>query len=106
LGKTSGSAFSFFAIHHDPVSRGKEYVISSAGFWFQHAVSEAILTTHPRLRDEDRPFMKGIVIFHLGTSAIYSVAAFARIGPRPTRHARHGRVARQRTACLSRRSAG
>ena len=81
FGKTSGSAFSFFAIHHDPVSRGKEYVISSAGFWFQHAVSEAILTTHPRLRDEDRPFMKGIVIFHLGTSAIYSVAAFARIGP-------------------------
>ena len=81
FGRTSGSAFSFFAIHHDPVSRGKEYVISSAGFWFQHAVSEAILTTHPQLRDEDRPFMKGIVIFHLGTSAIYSVAAFARIGP-------------------------
>ncbi|HEX5214214.1 MAG TPA: hypothetical protein VFV98_02055 [Vicinamibacterales bacterium] len=81
FGKTSGSAFSFFAIHHDHVSRQQEYVISSAGFWFQHAVSEAILTTHPRLRDEDRPFMKGIVIFHLGTSAIYSIAAFARIGP-------------------------
>jgi hypothetical protein len=81
FGRTSGSAFSFFAIHHDPVSRGKEYVISSAGFWFQHAVSEAILTTHPQLRDEDRPFMKGFVFFHLGTSMIYSVAAFAQIGP-------------------------
>ena len=81
FGKTSGSAFSFFAIHHDPVSRGKEFVISSAGFWFQQAASEAILTTHPRLRDEDRPFMKGIVFFHLGTSAVYSVAAFAGIGP-------------------------
>ena len=81
FGKTSGSAFSFFAVHHDPVSRGKEYVISSAGFWLQHAVSEAILTTHPHLRDEDRPFMKGIVFFHLGTSVVYSIAAFADIGP-------------------------
>jgi hypothetical protein len=81
FGKTSGSAFSFFAIHHDPVSRGQEFVISSAGFWFQQAASEAILTTHPQLRHEDRPFMKGMIFFHLGTSAVYSVAAFARIGP-------------------------
>ena len=81
FGKTSGSAFSFFAIHHDPVTRRKEFVISSAGLWFQQTASEVILTTHPQLRGEDRPFMKGMIFFHLGTSAVYGVAAFARIGP-------------------------
>ena len=81
VARTTGSVFKFFAIRHEPVSRGREYVISAAGFWFQQAASEAILTTHPRLRDEPRPFMKGMVFFHLGTSAIYSVAAFANIGP-------------------------
>lgn len=82
LGKTSGSAFSFFAVKHDAVSRGREFVISSAGFWFQHAISEAVLTAHPRLVEEDRPFMKGVVFFHFGASAVYGIAAFARIGPR------------------------
>ena len=30
----------FFAITHDAVSPAREFVISSAGFWMQHAVNE------------------------------------------------------------------
>ena len=71
----------FFAITHDPVSPGREFVISSSGFWAQHAVSEYLLTTRPSLRDEHAPVLKGLLAFNVLTSAAYSVAAFARTGP-------------------------
>jgi hypothetical protein len=56
-------------------------VISSAGFWAQHAFSEFLLTSHPALRDEDAPVLKGILAFNIVTSAAYAGAAFARTGP-------------------------
>jgi hypothetical protein len=71
----------FFAIHHDPVSPREEFVISSAGFWIQHAGSEWILTAKPHLKDQRSPFLKGMLAFNLATSAVYSVAAFGGFGP-------------------------
>ena len=71
----------FFRIDHNPVSRRKEFVITSAGFWMQHLDSEWILTSRPDLRHESSPLLKGIFGFDLATSAVYSTAAFGRFGP-------------------------
>lgn len=79
--KVSFGPFPFFAITHDPVSPGKEAVISSAGFWSQYLTSELILTKHPRLREERGPLMKGILAFHVLTSTGYGIAACAGAGP-------------------------
>jgi hypothetical protein len=76
-----GSVIPFFKIAHDPVSRRREFVISSAGMWMQYAGSEWMLTARPRLRDEHAPFLKGMLAFDLATSTVYSVAAFTRTGP-------------------------
>lgn len=71
----------FFAVTHEPVTRKQEFVISSAGFWMQHAGSEWLLTSRPNLRHESAPFLKGVLAFNIATSAMYSVAAFGSIGP-------------------------
>jgi hypothetical protein len=72
----------FFAVTHRPgLSRRKEFVISSAGFWVQHAGSEWILTRRPHLRGESAPFAKGILAFNVLASTAYAGAAFARTGP-------------------------
>ena len=71
----------FFAITHDAVSPAREFVISSAGFWTQHALSEYLLTSHPDLRDEHAPMLKGILAFNILTSTAYAGAAFAGTGP-------------------------
>jgi hypothetical protein len=76
-----GSVLPFFKIQHDEVSRRKEFVISSAGMWMQHANAEWILTARPRLRGERAPFLKGILAFDLATSTVYSATAFVRKGP-------------------------
>ena len=73
--------FPFFAITHEAVSPGREFVISSAGFWTQHAVSELLLTTHPELRNEDATVLKGLLAFNVLTSFAYAGAAFIRTGP-------------------------
>ena len=79
--KVSFGPIPFFAITHDPVTPGREFVISSAGFWAQHAVSEYLLTARPELRGEHAPVLKGLLAFNVLTSAVYSIAAFARTGP-------------------------
>ena len=71
----------FFVITHEPVSRRQEFVISSSGFWMQHATSEWILSSRPHIARERAPFLKGILAFNLGTSAVYGIAAFAKSGP-------------------------
>ena len=71
----------FFAIDHDPVTRRQEFVITSAGFWMQHASSEWVLTTRPNLESERAPFFKGLLAFNIGASVVYSAAAFGRFGP-------------------------
>jgi hypothetical protein len=71
----------FFSIQHDPVSRRKEFVITSSGFWMQHAGSEWLLTKRPNLARERAPFLKGVLAFNLAASVVYSAAAFGRFGP-------------------------
>lgn len=79
--KVSAGFFPFFAITHEPVSPTEEFVISSAGFWAQHIGSELSLSRHPHLREEHAPVLKGLLVFNVVTSAIYSGAAFTRHGP-------------------------
>jgi len=77
-----GAGIPFFAItHRRGLPRRQEFVISSAGFWVQHAGSEWLLTRRPNLRHERAPFAKGLLTFNVLTSAMYSGAAFARSGP-------------------------
>ena len=72
----------FFAItHRADLSPRREFTVSSAGFWVQHATNEWLLTRRPRLRDERARFAQGMLAFNLGTSTVYSIAAFARGGP-------------------------
>jgi hypothetical protein len=71
----------FFVIDHDEVSRRREFVISSAGFWMQHAGSEWLLSKRPHLKDQRAPFVKGVLTFNIATSVLYSVSAFGRFGP-------------------------
>jgi len=72
----------FFAItHRDGLSARREYAISSAGFWSQHALSEWLLTAHPHLRRERRPYLKGLLAWHVLSSAVYTAAAMGEIGP-------------------------
>ncbi len=72
----------FFAIsHRGDLSPRREFAVSSAGFWIQHAGSEWLLTTHPNLRRESAPFKKGVFAFNVLASAAYAGAAFAETGP-------------------------
>ena len=72
----------FFAIgHREPFSPVREFVISSAGFWVQHAGNEWILTRRPQLRRERAPFTKGVLAFNVLASVAYAGAAFGRTGP-------------------------
>ena len=57
-------------------------MISSAGFWVQHATNEWLLTSAAATcAASSAPFVKGVFAFNVGASAMYSGAAFARIGP-------------------------
>ena len=71
----------FFALTHRSLSPRREVIVSSAGFWVQHASNEWILTRRPRIRGERAPFAKGVLTFNVLTSVAYSGAAFARTGP-------------------------
>lgn len=72
----------FFAItHRGDLSPAREFVVSSAGFWVQHAGSEWLLTSRPRLRFERSPLRKGLLAFNVLASGAYAGAAFFRTGP-------------------------
>jgi len=79
--KVSAGFIPFFAITHEPVSPAREFAISSAGFWVQHATSEVLLSRRPDLRVEHAPIAKGLLAFNVLTSVMYAGAAFARRGP-------------------------
>ena len=81
LRKVSFGPLPFFAITHDAVSPAREFTISSAGFWMQHASSELILSRRPRLREERAPLLKGVLAFNVLASVAYAGAAFATSGP-------------------------
>ena len=79
--KVSAGFIPFFAITHEPVTPLKEFTISSAGFWVQHAGSEYLLSRRPNLREEHAPLAKGILAFNVLTSVMYAGAAFVQHGP-------------------------
>ena len=68
----------FFAISHDPVSRRREYVISSSGFHAQHLANEWLIR---REATSKSAFRKGWLTFNLAASAVYTAAAAGRFGP-------------------------
>jgi flagellar motility protein MotE (MotC chaperone) len=55
----------FFAVTHDTVTRRREYVISSAGFFAQHLANEWLVSETPRLRDLGECEVKHGVRLHL-----------------------------------------
>jgi len=82
LRKVDFHGIPFFAItHRSGLSPHREFVISSAGFWVQHAENEWLLARRPALRNTHAPFSKGLFTFNVVTSVAYSGAAFAKTGP-------------------------
>ena len=79
--KVSAGFIPFFAITHEQVTPAREFAISSAGFWVQHAGSELLLSRRPELRREHAPLAKGVLAFNVLTSVMYAGAAFVRAGP-------------------------
>lgn len=82
IGRVDFHGIPFFAVtHRSGMSPRREFTISSAGFWVQHATDEWLLTTRPRLKAQQAPFAKGVLAFNVVTSIAYAGAAFARTGP-------------------------
>ena len=82
LQKVDFHGIPFFAITHragQPPHR--EFTISSAGFWMQHAENEWLLARRPGLRRERAPLAKGVFAFNVLASVGYAGAAFAKTGP-------------------------
>jgi hypothetical protein len=80
--KVSFNGIPFFALAHAPdLSPRREYVVSSAGFWAQYLYSEQVLAHHPNLKQEESPFRKGMLTFHVATSMAYAAAALGKTGP-------------------------
>ena len=72
----------FFAIsHRSGLPPTREFIISSAGFWMQHAEDEWLLTRRRHLRSERAPLAKGILAFNVLGSVAYAGTAFAKTGP-------------------------
>jgi len=40
-----------------------------------------VLTAHPNLREQRRPYLKGLLAWQLLSSAVYTVAALGKVGP-------------------------
>jgi hypothetical protein len=82
LKKVDFHGLPFFAITHaSGLPRRKEFTISSAGFWVQHAENEWLLHRRPQLRHERAPLAKGVFAFNVLASVAYAGAAFGRTGP-------------------------
>jgi hypothetical protein len=72
----------FFTIEPGrPLTNREHYETASAGFSAQHAVNEWLLTTHPNLRAEDEPMLKGMASFNFWLTVGYAASAFAGTGP-------------------------
>ena len=74
--------FPFFAIQPHRLSPQKRYATAVAGLATQDLYAEIILGVDPRIREHSRPFLKGMLAFHVALSVAYAVTGFARAGPR------------------------
>jgi len=79
-------------VHYGPVpwltiepgrieNRHEHYITASAGFNAQNIINEWLLTAHPKLNQENKPFLKGIATFNFWLSVGYAATAFAGTGP-------------------------
>ncbi|MCL5105249.1 MAG: hypothetical protein M1133_14220 [Armatimonadetes bacterium] len=59
----------------------EHYITASAGFNAQGLIDEWLLTSHPNLREEDKPFLKGMATFSFWLTVGYAATAFAGTGP-------------------------
>jgi len=75
LFKKNGSNTEYVDREGRPISGGaqKRFAIASAGINSQNISSELILSFHPDLREERRPFLKGVLAFDIVTSIGYAV---------------------------------
>ena len=73
--------FPFFAIQPNRLTPQKRYATAMAGFATQGLYSEIILGVDPWIREHPRPFLKGMLLFHVARSVGYAVTAFAGTGP-------------------------
>jgi hypothetical protein len=81
VGVKSGP-FPFFAIEPKRgLTPRKRYATAAAGFNTQHLYSEIILNLDPEIRAHSRPFLKGMLAFHVALSVGYAVTGFAGAGP-------------------------
>jgi len=72
----------FFTIepnHH--LDNHDHYITASAGFNAQNIINEWILTSHPNLSKEDKPYLKGMATFNFWLTIGYAASAFAGTGP-------------------------
>jgi hypothetical protein len=82
LGKVDFHGIPFFAVtHRSGLPRHREFTISSAGFWMQHAEDEWLLMRQPTLRSRRAPLAKGVFAFNVLASVAYAGTAFAKTGP-------------------------
>lgn len=72
----------FFTIEPNHLLNNHDhYITASAGFSGQQMINEWLLTTHPYLRTEDEPFLKGMAAFSFWLTVGYAATAFAESGP-------------------------
>jgi hypothetical protein len=72
----------FFTIEPGrPLNRHEHYITSSAGFNATNIIDEWLLVSHPRLSQENQPFLKGMASFNFWVNVGYAATAFAQTGP-------------------------
>ena len=80
--KVTAAGLPFFAIaHREVLSQRQEFAVSAAGFLAQFASVEWVITRTPQLRRRPASVSKGVLAFHLGTSAMYGIAGLGHLGP-------------------------
>jgi hypothetical protein len=75
VGRKGPSGTEYFDRDGRPIAAGaqKKFATASAGINSQNLSSELILTRYPNLREERRPFLKGVLAFDIVTSIGYAV---------------------------------
>jgi hypothetical protein len=74
--------FPFFAITPTNIqTQQQRYAIAMAGFLMQDLYSEVILQADPRLREHNRPLLKGMLALHVLLTTGYAITGFAGVGP-------------------------
>ena len=72
----------FFTIEPGrPLTNHEHYITASAGFNAENIINEFILSSHPNLMKEDKPFLKGLTAFNFWLNIGYAATAFAGTGP-------------------------